>query len=99
MGTSDRAIGDQYDAQVMSAASPQNYNLPAGLTPDQIAQPPEIQFKVGRKTAPRRRQADEVVRKSARGRCLRQRRAADAKRAAACRVAERVPVRRRLRKQ
>jgi protein TonB len=45
MGTSDRAIGDQYDAQVMSAIT-QNYNLPAGLTPDQIAQPPEIQFKV-----------------------------------------------------
>ena len=45
LGTSDRAIGDQYDAQVMGAIT-QNYSLPAGMTPEQIAQPPEIQFKV-----------------------------------------------------
>ena len=45
MGTSNRAVGDPYDAQVMGAIT-QNYNLPAGMTPDQIAQPPEIQFKV-----------------------------------------------------
>jgi protein TonB len=45
LGTSDRAVGDQYDAQVTGALT-QNYNLPAGLTPEQIAQPPEIQFKV-----------------------------------------------------
>jgi outer membrane biosynthesis protein TonB len=46
LGTSDRAVGDQYDAQVLSAVR-QNYNMPAGMTPDQIPQPPEIQFKVG----------------------------------------------------
>ncbi|HMF39365.1 MAG TPA: TonB family protein [Polyangia bacterium] len=45
MGTSDHQVGDPYDAQVMSAIT-QNYNLPAGLTPEQIAQPPEIKFKV-----------------------------------------------------
>ena len=45
LGTSDRAIGDQYDAQVMGAIT-QNYSLPAGMTPEQITQPPEIQFKV-----------------------------------------------------
>ena len=45
MGTSDHQVGDPYDAMVMSAIT-QNYNLPAGLTPDQIANPPEIKFKV-----------------------------------------------------
>jgi periplasmic protein TonB len=45
LGTSDHAIGDQYDAQVISAVR-QNYNTPAGMTPDQIAQPPEIKFNV-----------------------------------------------------
>jgi TonB family protein len=45
LGTSNQAVGDPYDAQVMGAIT-QNYNLPAGMTPDQIAQPPEIQFKV-----------------------------------------------------
>jgi len=45
MGTSDHQVGDPYDAMVMSAIT-QNYNLPAGLTPEQIANPPEIKFKV-----------------------------------------------------
>jgi protein TonB len=46
MGTSDTAKGDQYDASV-AAAVRQNYTTPAGLAPDQIATPPEIQFRVG----------------------------------------------------
>ena len=45
VGTSNRAVGDPYDAQVMGAIT-QNYNLPAGMTPEQVGQPPEIQFKV-----------------------------------------------------
>jgi TonB family protein len=45
VGTSNRAVGDPYDAQVMGAIT-QNYNLPAGMTPEQVAQPPEIQFRV-----------------------------------------------------
>jgi len=44
-GTSDHATGDPYDALVVSAVR-QNYTLPAGLTPDQIPEPPEIQFRV-----------------------------------------------------
>jgi protein TonB len=44
-GTSDHATGDPYDALVVSTVK-QNYNLPAGLTPDQIPEPPEIQFRV-----------------------------------------------------
>jgi protein TonB len=45
-GTSDHAIGDPYEALIASTIK-QNYNMPAGLTPDQIPQPAEIQFRVG----------------------------------------------------
>jgi TonB family protein len=45
MGNSNRQVGDPYDAAVTSAIQ-QNYNLPAGMAPDQIAEAPEIQFKV-----------------------------------------------------
>jgi len=44
-GTSNRQVGDPYDALVTGAIT-QNYNLPAGMTPDQIPEAPEIQFKV-----------------------------------------------------
>jgi protein TonB len=46
MGTANERSGDPYDALVVSTIR-QNYTLPAGLTPDQIAEAPEIQFKVG----------------------------------------------------
>jgi protein TonB len=46
MGTSDTAKGDPYDALV-AAAIHQNYTTPAGLTPDQISSPPQVQFRVG----------------------------------------------------
>jgi hypothetical protein len=44
-GTSDHAIGDQYIAQIRGLLI-QNYNLPAGITTDQIASPPEIRFRI-----------------------------------------------------
>ena len=44
-GNSNRQVGDPYDAAVTTAIQ-QNYNLPAGMAPDQIADAPEIQFKV-----------------------------------------------------
>jgi TonB family protein len=46
LGTSNRAIGDQYIAQVTGMVS-QNYKLPAGLNPEQIATPPEVRFRIG----------------------------------------------------
>jgi protein TonB len=46
LGTSNRAVGDQYIAQVLGLVH-QNYNLPAGLSPDQIATPPEVRFQIG----------------------------------------------------
>src|SRR5215471_13626032 len=46
LGVSNRAVGDQYQAQVAGALM-QNYALPAGLTPDQIPNPPEIMFHIG----------------------------------------------------
>jgi len=46
LGVSNRAVGDQYYAQVAGALM-QNYALPAGLTPDQIPNPPEIMFHIG----------------------------------------------------
>jgi protein TonB len=45
-GTSDHAVGDQYLAEV-SGLLRQNYNLPAGLSPEQIATPPVIRLKIG----------------------------------------------------
>ena len=46
LGVSNRAVGDQYLAQVQGLLR-QNYNLPAGLAPDQIGSPPEIVFRIG----------------------------------------------------
>ncbi len=45
LGTSNTAVGDQYQAQVVGMLH-QNYNFPAGLTPDQIQNPPEIVFHI-----------------------------------------------------
>jgi protein TonB len=45
LGTSNTAVGDQYQAQVVGMLH-QNYNFPAGLTPDQIQNPPEILFHI-----------------------------------------------------
>jgi TonB family protein len=45
LGTSNQAVGDQYQAQVIGLLH-QNYNLPAGITLDQIANPPEIVFRI-----------------------------------------------------
>lgn len=45
-GTSDHAVGDQYLAQV-SGLLRQNYNLPAGMSPEQIATPPVIRMTIG----------------------------------------------------
>jgi TonB family protein len=45
LGTSNRAIGDQYMASVIGTLK-QNYNLPAGIAPDQINTPPEISFHI-----------------------------------------------------
>lgn len=46
LGTSNRAVGDQYLAEVSGMLRP-NYNLPAGIAPDQISSPPEIRFSIG----------------------------------------------------
>jgi TonB family protein len=46
IGTASQASGDPYDALVVSSVR-QYYTMPAGLTPDQIAEVPEIQFRVG----------------------------------------------------
>jgi TonB family protein len=46
LGTSNQAVGDQYLAEVTGMLRP-NYNLPAGIAPDQIATPPEIKFRIG----------------------------------------------------
>jgi TonB family protein len=46
LGASNRAVGDQYQAQVLGLLRA-NYNFPAGLTPDQIPVPPEIAFRIG----------------------------------------------------
>ena len=45
LGTSNTAVGDQYQAQVVGMLH-QNYNFPAGLTLDQIQNPPEIVFHI-----------------------------------------------------
>ncbi|HVZ72453.1 MAG TPA: TonB family protein [Polyangia bacterium] len=46
LGTSNREIGDQYQAQVVGMLH-QNYNFPAGINVDQINNPPEIAFHIG----------------------------------------------------
>jgi len=45
LGASNRAVGDQYQAQVLGLLRA-NYNFPAGLTPDQISVLPEITFRI-----------------------------------------------------
>ena len=45
LGASNRAVGDQYQAQVIGLLRA-NYNFPAGLTPDQIPVLPEITFRI-----------------------------------------------------
>ncbi|MEO8212150.1 MAG: TonB family protein [Myxococcales bacterium] len=44
-GTSNQAVGDQYLAEVKGMLL-QNYNLPAGIAPDQISTAPEIRFHI-----------------------------------------------------
>ena len=46
LGTSNQAVGDQYLAEVKGLLM-QNYNLPAGMAPEQIAKPPQIRFHLG----------------------------------------------------
>jgi TonB family protein len=46
IGTSNQELGDQYLAQVKGTLL-QNYALPAGIAPDQIAKPPTIQMTIG----------------------------------------------------
>jgi len=46
LGTSNQAVGDQYLAEVKGMLL-QNYNLPAGIAPEQIGTPPEIKFHIG----------------------------------------------------
>jgi TonB family protein len=45
LGTSNSAVGDAYQAQVVGLMH-QNYNFPAGLTPEQFPTPPEILFHI-----------------------------------------------------
>ncbi len=45
LGTSNRSVGDQYQASVVGLLH-QNYNFPAGITIDQIKNPPEILFHI-----------------------------------------------------
>ena len=45
LGASNRAVGDQYQAQVLGLLRA-NYNFPAGLTPNQIPVLPEITFRI-----------------------------------------------------
>ena len=46
VGTSNQAVGDPYVAQVLGLIT-QNYNLPAGMSPEQIQTPPEVRFQIG----------------------------------------------------
>lgn len=43
-GTSNREVGDRYLGTVQGALA-RHYDLPAGMTPDQIPSPPEIEFR------------------------------------------------------
>jgi TonB family protein len=45
LGTSNQEMGDAYQAQVVGRLL-QNYNLPAGINVDQIANPPEMTFHI-----------------------------------------------------
>jgi len=45
LGASNRAVGDQYQAQVLGLLRA-NFNFPPGLTPDQIPVPPEITLRI-----------------------------------------------------
>ena len=45
LGTANHAMGDQYQATVVGLLH-QNYNFPAGITIDQIKNPPEILFHI-----------------------------------------------------
>ena len=45
LGTANHATGDQYQATVVGLLH-QNYNFPAGITIDQIKNPPEILFHI-----------------------------------------------------
>jgi TonB-like protein len=46
LGTSNHEVGDQYLAEVKGTLL-QNYALPAGIAPEQIAKPPMIQMTIG----------------------------------------------------
>jgi TonB family protein len=46
LGSSNQAVGDPYIAEITGLLR-QNYALPAGMAPDQIPIPPEIQFRFG----------------------------------------------------
>jgi TonB family protein len=45
LGSSNHAVGDQYQAQVLGLMKP-NFNFPPGLTPDQVPILPEITFHI-----------------------------------------------------
>jgi outer membrane biosynthesis protein TonB len=45
LGASNQAVGDQYLAQVLGLLR-ENYNLPAGIAPEQISKPPIIGLKI-----------------------------------------------------
>jgi TonB family protein len=47
LGTASQATGDPYYAEVNSFLH-QNYSMPAGIAPEQIVNPPEIRFSIGR---------------------------------------------------
>lgn len=44
LGTSNQAVGNQYEAEIVGLLR-QNYNLPAGMAPDQIPTPPMISIR------------------------------------------------------
>ena len=46
LGSATQATGDPYLAEINGMLR-QNYNLPAGMTPEQITTPPEIRFHFG----------------------------------------------------
>lgn len=46
LGVSNQAVGDQYLAQITGLLH-QNYNFPAGMTREQINNPPVIRFRIG----------------------------------------------------
>lgn len=46
LGTSNHAVGDQYEAEIVGMLR-QNYNLPAGMAPDQIPTPPIVAIRLG----------------------------------------------------